>query len=194
MTTDRTETVADSAVLCPGTLSYKPTNSHGSDERTISIKQITGKSSFSTIIKSSTMVQSTTSIVVKQKDNGNFTDISEHYTSSNIGEIVGGVLGALAIIGVIVLAIILKLRKTRAAVKRSYADEISNGTSPMYKDKQRKKPPNNKTVNRIYENEMLHSGRPIPVRKTEIKIGNEQERKNPNYVNTVIMTNNMTSP
>lgn len=63
----------------------------------------------------------------------------------------------------------------------------------MYTYIQRKSPSNNKTVNRIYENEVLHAGRPIPVGTTDTKIGNERERKNPIYVNTAIMTNNMTS-
>ncbi|CAC5385896.1 unnamed protein product [Mytilus coruscus] len=199
MTTDRTETVADSSVLCPGTFNYKSTNSHESNKRTKNIEQITGQSSFSTIINSSTMLQNTTSFNVKQKDNGNFTEISEHHATSNIGNInliVGGVLGALAIIGVIVVVIILKLRKTKAAAKSQNVEqyETSIGTSPIYKDKQRKKPSSNKTVNKIYENEVLHACRPIPVITKENKIVNEQERKKPNYVNTVIMTNNITSP
>ncbi|XP_076084629.1 uncharacterized protein LOC143055378 isoform X2 [Mytilus galloprovincialis] len=194
-TTYRNKTMENSAPRYKGTFSYKSTHSHDSNKRTIGMGDFTGNSSFSTIINSSSRLQSTISIIVKQKDNDNFTEYSENHVSFNNGLIVGGVLGALAIIGVIVLVIILKLRNTKAAAKSIYItpDEISSGTSHMYTDIQRKNPSNNETVNRIYENEVFHAGRPIPVGTTDTKIGNEKEKKNPNYFNTAIMTNNMTS-
>lgn len=88
------------------------------------------------------------------------------------------------------------VRKTKAAADRIYIqpDVIGSGTCQMYTNLQRKKSLNNKTVNRIYENEALQSGGPIPVGTTDTMNGHEQERKNPIYLNTVIMTNNMTSP
>ncbi|CAG2230770.1 unnamed protein product [Mytilus edulis] len=170
-------------------------DSNVSNRRTKSITEITGKSLFSTNITSSTMLQSTINIIEKQKDNGNLTENSENHITYNNGVIVGGVLGALAIIGVIVLVIILKLRKTKAAAKSIYIEpnERSSGTSHMYTDIQRTNPSNNKTVNRIYENEVLHAGRPSPVGTTATKIENEKERKKPIYDNTAIMTNNITS-
>ncbi|CAC5385890.1 unnamed protein product [Mytilus coruscus] len=191
MTTDRSKKIADSAVLCPGTFSYESTNSHGSNERTIIIvEQITDKRSFSTIANSITMLQSTTNIIEKQNDTRNFKEISEHHATSNIGLIVGGVLGALAIIGVVILVLILKLRRTKASSKRQNVEQFETSNE----DQQRKKLSNHIRVNQLYEDEGVNAGRPVPVKTKETEIANEQTGKKPNDVYAVVMKNNMTSP
>ncbi|XP_076084626.1 uncharacterized protein LOC143055376 [Mytilus galloprovincialis] len=190
MTTDNTKTVADSAKLCPGIYSYKSTNYHGSNERTINAKKTTGKRSFSTIINSPPMLQSTTNIVTKQDDKRHIRDIPKHHATSNIGLIVGGVLGTLAIIGVVILVLILKLRRTQALSKRQNNEqsEISNDNH------ERNTPSNNIRMNQLYEDEEAHAGRPVPVRTKGTEIATEPEGKKPNDVYAVVMKNNNPPP
>ncbi|CAC5385898.1 unnamed protein product [Mytilus coruscus] len=147
MTTTKIKTVADSAVLCPGTFSFKSTNYHGSNERTVNIEQITGL-------------------------------------------IVGGVLGALAIFGVVILVVILTLRRRKASTKNQSVEQIEIS----YEDQQRKTVSNNTRVNQLYEDEGVHAGRPVPVRTKETECANEQEGKKSNDVYAVVMKNNMTTP
>ncbi|CAC5426263.1 unnamed protein product [Mytilus coruscus] len=149
MTTDRMKTFTESAVLFPGTYSFKSTNlkDHGSNVRTLNEDRFTGL-------------------------------------------IVGGVLGAFIIVGVVILVVILALRRRKASTKNQNVEQIEISDE----DQQRKTLSNNIRVNQLYEDEGAHESRLVPVRTKETECANEQEGKKSNDVYAVVMKNNMTTP
>ncbi|CAG2242578.1 unnamed protein product [Mytilus edulis] len=118
------------------------------------------------------------------------TDAQTINAGRKTGLIVGGLLGALAIFSVIILAVILTLRRKKASTKNQNVEksDISN------EDHQRNNLSNNIRVNQLYEDEGARADSPVPMSTKEAEIANVQEGKKPIDVYAVVMKNNKPSP